>query len=594
MKPGRIYIASALLLLLYGAYAYYDMVIVKEREAARQAESFLLSIEPEKIIKIAVNTGQSSFVLQKKDGVWSVTDPVEAEADIDKVNDIINMAKDLTGERKISGGDAIKLPEYGLDKPATVLFYEEGEGEPQKIIVGDKNPAGSERYVMTGSGHQVYLVSNWKADSIIPILFEVREKRLFKGETEAVTGFKFRAGNFKVSAQKDKNNSWRLTSPVETGADDRAVNGLLGKFVSAKASGFIEEKAASPGKYGLDKPAMEFEADFGKNDKQKLLIGAVTDDGNRYAMMSGGEKIVRIAGGAFAGLPDSVNALRDLAVIKIEPEDVKELSVTFDGDTVKLVSTNANGGEKKWLITEPVKTDADRVAVDGLLSDLVNLKAKRFAYEGDRLDPALFGLNNPALKISLLAGANTTTLKFGIVSVKKPRFYVQVDARPEALEVGAEAYKNAAKTLFDLRDKRLFKTAAEDVGKVVIKRLNQVFEVVKSGDDYRLVSPENIRLTPNQWNRLVWTITGLKYERLYKPSVKLENKKAGDDKPALEITLYGASGSLLESLIVGSRDEDKGGFYARDGGEKGFKYNIDEKFVTKDIIGVLENLLGRE
>ncbi len=593
MKPGRIYIALALLLVLYGAYAYYEMAIVKEREAARQAESLLLSIEPEKIIKIAVNGRQSSFVLQKKEGRWSVTDPVEAEADIDKVNDIINMAKDLTGERKITDGDGVKLSEYGLDKPATALFYEEGEGEPQKIIVGAKNPAGSERYVMIGSGHPVYLVSDWKTSSIIPTLFEVREKRLFKGETEAVTGFEFRAGNLKVSAQKDKNNSWRLTFPVKADADDRAVDDLLEKFVSARISGFIEEKAENPGKYGLDKPAMEFTADFGESAGEKLLVGAVTDDGNRYAMMSGGGKIVRIAGGAFADLPDSVNALRNLTVIKMKLEDVKELSVTLDGDTVKLVSAPPGGEEKKWLITEPVKTDADRVAVDGLLSDLVNLKAKRFAYEGDRLDPALFGLDNPALKISLLAGANTTTLKFGITNKESPRrFYLQVDARPEALEVGADVYINFAKTLFDLRDKRLFRVASQDAGKVVIKRLNQVFEALKSGDDYRLVSPENIRLTPDQWNRLVWTITGLKYKRLYEPPAKLDSKKTGDDKPSLEIMLYDTSGSLLGSLIVGSRDEDKGGFYARVGVEKDFKYNIDEKFVTEDIIGVLENLLG--
>ncbi|VAX18552.1 hypothetical protein MNBD_NITROSPINAE04-1085 [hydrothermal vent metagenome] len=592
MKPGRIYIAFALLLVLYGAYSYYEMVIVKQREAARQTESLLLSIEPDKIIKIVVNGKQSSFVLQKKEGKWSVTDPVEAEADIVKVNDIINMAKELTGKRKIADGDAIKLSEYGLDKPATALFYEEGEGEPQKIIVGDKNPAGAERYVMVGSGQSVYLVSNWKTSPIIPILFEVREKRLFKGETEAVTGFEFRAGNFKVSAQKDKNNSWRLTSPVKAGADDTAINDLLEKFVSARVSGFVEEKAGNPGKYGLNKPAMEFAVDFEDGAKQKLLVGAVTDDQNRYAMMSGGEKIVRIAGDTFAGLPDSVNALRNLTVIKMEPEDVKEVSVALDGDTVKLVSAAPGGGEKKWIITEPVKTDADRVAVDGLLSDLVNLKAKRFAYEGDLLDPARFGLNNPALKISLLAGANTTTLKFGITNKEGRRFYVQVDDKPKVVEVGAEAYANAAKTLFDLRDKRLFKVASQDVGKVVIKRLSQVFEAVRSGDDYRLVSPENIRLKPDQWNRLVWTIKGLKYDRLYKTPAKPDNK-TGSEKPALEIMLYGTSGSLLESLVVGSRDEEKGGFYARDGVEKDFKYNIGEKFVTEDIIGALENLLGQ-
>jgi hypothetical protein len=592
MKPGRIAIAFGLLLVLYGAYAYYEMVTVKQREEAQKAASLLLSIDPEKIIKVEVKGKISSFTLKKSDGKWSITHPFAAKVNILEVNDILDTAKNITSEKQISGDD-IKLSEYGLDKPATALFYVEGESEPQKFLVGVKSPARSAYYVMTNSDPTVYIVRNWRVDSIFPTLFEVREKRMFSIRPNQVTSFLFRVGEMSLSAKKEKNNRWRITSPIETDADDSSVNDLLIKLILALASGFIDEKVDDLAIYGLDNPFIEFSADFGKNGNQRLLIGGVTPDGNRYAMMAEKKEVVRITGDTFDNLPDSVEALRDFSIAKFEPEDVNELLVEFAGESVKIVSEAVGQGDnKKWRITEPVKTDADQVEVDTLLSDLRNSRADAIVEKGDKFDPARFGLNDPTLTISLNMGETSTSLKFGIVKQESNRFYLQVDGRPMVMEISAEVYTDVAKTLFELRDKRLFPSASEDVGKIVIKRLGELFEIVKSGNDYRLVSPENIRLTPNQWNRLVWEITNLKYDGFYKSSEQTDNKVA-QGKPSLEIMLYDGSGELVESVTVGSRDKDKGGFYVRTAVKKGL-YNIDEKFVTKDIIGLLENLIGKE
>ncbi len=66
----------------------------------------------------------------------------------------------------------------------------------------------------------------------------------------------------------------------------------------------------------------------------------------------------------------------------------------------------------QWKIVEPIRTDADKIAIESLTGALANLTArKEVAATAPDLNP--YGLVNPSLKLRITAGDRSFDLLFG-------------------------------------------------------------------------------------------------------------------------------------------------------------------------------------
>ena len=80
---------------------------------------------------------------------------------------------------------------------------------------------------------------------------------------------------------------------------------------------------------------------------------------------------------------------------EVEPKDVESLTVKRKGETVRIRRTDTG-----WELLEPVKTRADRGAVDGIVTTLVTARVDReVAATPGKLDE--FGLAPPEIEVTL-------------------------------------------------------------------------------------------------------------------------------------------------------------------------------------------------
>ncbi len=587
MKPSRIAVALLILVALEAGYYFYDTRIVEKRAERERVAGLLLDIDQDKVTKITIRRPDENMVLARKKSGWTIVEPLEADADPGKVRYILYKAGLLKAARNF--GKVSNLADYGLDEPVTVTFDQGDGGKTQSLEIGCRNPTGSMRYVMVAG--DVAMANGSDVNAVLPTLFDVRDRKMFRKSVLDVTGFQYKSKSFSVSAVRGADKSWKLTSPVEADADDVGVEAFIRKFMTAEAAGFVDDTDANPGRYGFDNPEYEFTATFGDKGSRTLLLGAVSKDGDRYARMTDSGQVVMVSGDIVSDLPESVMKLRDRSLVSLETDSVKKISLVVSGEAVELEKddTGGTGGaDGAWRITSPQPARADGAVVSGLLYDLAEATGVDIVAEGE-VDLSEYGLDNPGLSIKVVTDSDEYTIK--AASVDKggvSRFYVIPGGLPLVMSVEKSVYDSLALKYDDLLDKRLFAVKSEEIERININRVGQVFDVTKSGDDYRLLSPHEARVTHDQWNRLVWAVKSLEYERT--DSAKdVEDAKYGFDKPELEITVYGKSGLVINDIAIGRKTPGGDGYYVRSASGDTV-YIIDKQFVTTTMVNSLDNL----
>lgn len=577
MSQARILAAATVFIVILGAYYYYETVVTAGREAERRNAGVVISVQPSSVTQVAVESGADSFTLSRMDGRWRLTAPVAYAADRDTVERMLDAAKRIEREREI--GTPERLEDYGLASPAVVIFTRTG-GAVARIIIGAQNPAGTGYFVMTQKDGPVYLVDKMSVDPLLPGMFDVREKRLFTRPASEIRAVEYSSGKVDFKAEKS-GEAWRLIAPVEAAADGARLDALTDKFTSVKAAGFIEDDVDDLGPYGLDTPEIIFTAVYDDGERRTILVGAKTEGGNRYAAIEGGGAVVRIPGDVMTGFPESVADVRDRRLVEMAQENVRRITIErAGGETVLLEREETEGGEVKWLIAKPQKAKADPVAVSGLVYEFINAQAASFIGEGNS-DMARFGLDAPSLVVTM-EGEARQSLKFAPrAGDQEGRYYAAPDGGDTVAEVGHKLYAALALGFYDLLEKRIFDFPSADIGRVVVERLGQVFDVSAQEDEYRLHKPRETTITANDWNAFVWRVTGLRYER--------KTGGAGPGGPSVVIRVYDKSGVVLEMVSIGESVKDSHRYLA-EAEKRGEVYEINGKFVTEELIDALERL----
>jgi hypothetical protein len=101
--------------------------------------------------------GSPTVKLERKDGRWKITEPVQAEADPFEVNAFIDLAK--LEVKKSLELNAVSLKELGLDPPAYDVVL-----NGQKLNFGAQEPILARRYILTNG--KVALVDDPPAEAL--------------------------------------------------------------------------------------------------------------------------------------------------------------------------------------------------------------------------------------------------------------------------------------------------------------------------------------------------------------------------------------------------------------------------------------------
>ena len=439
---------SALVLLIvalgFGGYLYF---IDAERPVGEDtAKKKVFSYEPAKINQLQVKSSSGEVTALRKDaaGAWTITAPGQAPADRNGLSDIVTSLATLEEDRVVDD-NASDLKTYGLAPPRVdVTFHVDGEKEPKRLLVGDKNPSGNGLYAKLENGNRVFLISNSLEATIDKSSFDLRDKQAITFELDKVSSIELasRGGTIRLEKTGD---DWKLVKPLQAPADFASVNALLGQLHSAQMTALKERpedlKDLKP--YGLDRAEVVATIATGAS-ATRLELGGPAEAGSVWARDPSRAAVFSVSEGVADELRKKPEDLRRKEVFDFRPFNTTRFEITRGRDTraFERVKGTGENAVDTWKQVAPAAKTVDASSLEGALLEFSNLRAESFV---ERAGPAT-GLANPSAVIAVKFddGKREERITFGTVGGSV--FAARAD-QPGALKLEGGKFEEAVKKL---------------------------------------------------------------------------------------------------------------------------------------------------
>lgn len=251
---------------------------------------------------------------------------------------------------------------------------------------------------------------------------------------------------------------------------------------------------------------------------------------------------------------------QDKIVLKIEDTE-KVKSIKLKQETVEI---SFEKQDKTWHINSPVKALADEGMVNGLLANIGEVKSEqKLSDTGEEL--STYGLDKPCPVVTItLEDGTTKIISVGKKTFDENSYYGQIEGDKNIVTIAnyvVDSYFN--KPLLEYRDKTVISCMSSDVGEFEFKTGNKLVKCQKdSRNRWTILNPFNARGDAGQIESWINSISALKAKDFIKEETG-DMALYGLDKPFIDITLVTGKDKARKGLLVGKKDDARGGYYAK-------------------------------
>jgi len=396
MKGLRSTIALVVVLAGLGAYIYF--VTWKQPDTPDSGKKLekVFTVASDKIDEIKVTSaGGEGASAKKEGGTWKLVEPAAA-ADESELSGLANTLASVDMVRVVDENPS-NLNDYGLSNPRVVVaFKAEGDKDYRQLLLGEKTPTGSDLFAKRNDDKTVFLVAAFQESSLNKTPFDLRDKNVLKVERDKIDAVDLAAGSQTLKIAKD-GADWRLKSPVDVKADYGTVEGLIGRFQTARMKAITTENASAADlkKYGFDKPQASVDLHAGSS-KATLLIGGKADDTSVYARDASKPMVVTVESSLLDEIKKGPDDYRRKDLFEFRPYNANHIEITHNGQTAVFdrVKSATEGKPDTWHRASPNAGDVDKDKFDAFLGRISNMRAEKFVPSA-----AGTGLDKPALTV---------------------------------------------------------------------------------------------------------------------------------------------------------------------------------------------------
>jgi hypothetical protein len=388
MKGVRSFLVLLVIAAALGGYLYYDSKRAPGDE--KKQEKVFAGVASDKIERLVVKSASGDQTTVEKQGTaWQVTQPAPAAADEAEVSGITSNLASLEVQRVVDE-QATDLKQYGLD-PARIEVTFTFAGKPQKLLIGQKTPTGTDLYARLPDKPRVFLVASYLESTFNKSSFDLRDKTILKIDREKVDRLEIETPDRTLRVAK-QGADWRIASPVEGRADFGAVEGIIGRLNTTPMKAITAPEAADLKEYGLDKPAATVRVASG-SAQAGLAIGKSAGDGVVYAKDLSRPMVFTIESALLDELKKPADDFRVKDLFDARSFNTTRIEIARNGQTTTFEKTK---GKEEWKQLTPSAKAADAAKVDALLTALSSTRASSFV---DKI--AGTGLENPEITVSI-------------------------------------------------------------------------------------------------------------------------------------------------------------------------------------------------
>lgn len=510
--------------------------------------------------------GQAAYQIATKEGDYRIAGPFDAPV-------VAATAQGMTNElaapafSSLVVAEAKDLKEYGLDKPALKLTVTDKAGKTHALSIGKAAPGG--RYAKTDERAAVGILSDKIVQAVDRGPLDLLDPVVLSLDATKADRIQLQSGDSRVTLDR-KGEVWRVldtpASPFD--ADSEAVASLTGVLLNLRA-----DRLAAYGpkvewqKFGLDKPFARIQVRLPKMDDKPELehtieLGAAPEGvpGGRYARVDKGPAVAVLGPKAVQELTKTYLDFVSRRVLQVDVSAVVQMLRQQGAQPLEL--TKRDDG---WHLTKPTDARADARAVQDLLFELGDLRARRVVAFPAK-DVKEFGLDAPeaVFQIKLKADSKPAehVLKIGKVSdaMSGDRYAMTGTGAAVAVLPGALVKRLLAPPLA-FRDRALARFA--DADKVRLERGPRRAAFARVDGTWKLTEPLMADAVQEEIDEFVGALAKLRADELVaeKPTAD-ELKVMGLDKPETQWRLLAGDKEVLH-LLVGGREKSGARAYAK-------------------------------
>ena len=395
MNRGRNTAILAVLAAALGAYLFFferfrDAPAADAPDSPRGKVFDKLDAAKIEEIQIAAASGGAT-TLRKVDNAWRLTAPIAVPADQTEAGGAAsNLA--TADVQSVVDEKPKDLAAYGLAKPrVTVTFRVAGDKAPRTLLLGDKNPTGSDVYAKLSDAPRVFLVSAYLEGTFDKGAFGFRDKRILTFDREKIDRLDVAAGTAKTTVAR-QSDTWSVVAPANARADFGVIEAVLSRLANGQMKSIAWDPdtpasaapaaAASGGhtlkEYGLDPAERRLTLGAGSTVAE-ILLGKATPEGDVYAKDASRSIVFTIEKPLADDLARDPSDFRSKDVFAFRAFTGTRLEITHAGKTVAF--ERKKGPEKdaavKWMAVAPAPA-ADEAKIEDLVSKVATLRAESF------------------------------------------------------------------------------------------------------------------------------------------------------------------------------------------------------------------------
>jgi len=537
----------------------------------------------DKASAVRITSPDRKLLLQRREGIWHIVEPVEDFADPSAVGSLLTKLAALKAEGYVTE-DAADLADYGLDEPALTCELTVGDGQTMTLLVG--RDVKDSRYAKRGEEPAVFTLKEVAVAAANVTPEQVRQRRVVDVAAADVTSIEIESGDRKWAvARGGADEPWRLVQPKQAGASQEAVAAFLGHLRKLRVSRWVDDPWATAHEFfrkpaavvtlsrGTDTDVMRppvrvafssylktaaLDGRFVQRVGQRCLLYVSSKPEDAKASLEARES-VEAASAVAKTLEAGYLAFLDRRIFDFDPEQVTTLTV--ERDDAMLVCEKAEAG---WRLALPVEMDADPLNVGSLIGAMANLRAADYVAEKPD-DLMALGLLDPDLTLTVTVSAPGHPPAEKTLLVGTPR-----DGRVHAMEKGGSL-------VFTLSpwDARALHTEPistslgdwqeADVVGLSLERRGEHPVVLERGEGgWRLTWPRQAPVLRSAAGSLVGALHGFRIPRYVDYDGTTPRTQYGLDPPSavLSIRLKGETSIVLEVGKEAEREERYAGRYA--------------------------------
>ena len=392
-------ITLAIATLGLGLYAYLDHTGAIEKVFGEQPPPLFEGPSGPAITTLTIADPSETRTLEKRQGHWILTSPVEDIVDPDWVESIMQTFGSMHPKEFLRDDSSTQREAYGLTPERSIaLTVGFAEGEQLIYQIGNPGPLAKSAYLFPGEADAyegAFVVAGDFRMIVEKPVIEMLDPILARFSIERVTGLTLKHGTESISLNRKASpgRRWRLEDPNKFQIDDDIVNSLL--------SGLSTITGANPELPSEDEvpaePTHTVEiADVAPESAFELrFYPHPTDPELLKARHSKRPLVYDVPKSVLATFPSDAKKLRERRLMRVLAADISKVTLTRRGVGAPL--TLENGGA--WLL--PSTDGAVLVNQDegDRFLALFNDTEIDLHLEGGPGKDALYGLDDPAFTV---------------------------------------------------------------------------------------------------------------------------------------------------------------------------------------------------